>query len=164
MPTPPGPRHLRVPGQLCSRRACREEHRLRQECRKLVNDPADTELLDDVWQEHQSREGEQATRPTSVEGSPSALREERKRAMSLPDGQPRTRNRAVSTTSALAPPGQTLSLRHPALSLSTYLDTFGPLVFPLYKAALLRKRVLLLGHAPVELACHFGDLSYPIHQ
>ncbi|KAL8852835.1 MAG: hypothetical protein Q9221_002344 [Calogaya cf. arnoldii] len=128
---------------------------LKSLAKKLVKDPTETDLLDHVWQEHQWREGEH-DHPTSAEASPSAQREKRKQAKSSPNGQPQTRNRAVSSASALAPPGQTLSPHHPALSLSTYLDTFGPLVFPLYKAALLRKRVLLLGHAPVELACHFA--------
>ncbi|KAL8915250.1 MAG: hypothetical protein Q9171_000369 [Xanthocarpia ochracea] len=130
--------------------------RLGKSWRKLVKDSTKTELLDDLWQEHQAQEGENATGPTSGEASPSALKEKRRRAKSSPNGQPHTRNRAVSSASALAPPGQTLSARHPALSLSTYLDTFGPLVFPIYKASLLRKRVLLLGHAPVELACNFA--------
>ena len=67
------------------------------------------------------------------------------------------RDRAVSTGSALALPGQSLSNHHPALSLPTLLDTFGPLIFPLYKAALLRKRILLVGQAPVELSCDFGE-------
>ncbi|KAL8675583.1 MAG: hypothetical protein Q9168_000095 [Polycauliona sp. 1 TL-2023] len=128
---------------------------LKSLAKELVQDPTATHLLDNVWQQHQSQEDEDATSQTSVEGSPSGLKEKRKRAASSPNGQRPTRNRAVSTASALAPPGQTLSVHHPALSISTYLDTFGPLVFPLYKAALLRKRVLLLGHAPVELACHF---------
>ena len=75
----------------------------------------------------------------------------------------RTRNRAVSTASALAPPGQALSSHHPALSLPVMLDTFGPLIFPLYKAALLRKRILLMGQAPVELACNFGKSFYKFH-
>ena len=66
------------------------------------------------------------------------------------------RKRAVTSASALAPPGQSLDPYHPALSLPSFLDTFGPLVFPLYKAALLRKRILLVGQAPVEQACNFG--------
>ena len=42
-----------------------------------------------------------------------------------------------------------------------FLDTFGPLIFPLYKTALLRKRILLVAQAPVELACNFGQLALP---
>ncbi|KAL8717498.1 MAG: hypothetical protein Q9225_005255 [Loekoesia sp. 1 TL-2023] len=128
---------------------------LRALARDLVRDPSNTNLLDDYWQDHQHRNEEETIRPTSGDDSPSAMSEKRRRAKSSPNGQPRTRDRAVSSASALAPPGQILSAHHPALSLSTFLDTFGPLVFPLYKAALLRKRILLIGQAPVELACNF---------
>ncbi|KAL9020121.1 MAG: hypothetical protein Q9185_002651 [Variospora sp. 1 TL-2023] len=121
----------------------------------LVQDPSNTDPLEDYWQEHQYHEDDEASRPSSREESPTAMREKRRRSKSSPSGQPRTRNRAVSSASALAPPGQTLSAHHPALSLSTFLDTFGPLLFPLYKAALLRKRILLVGQAPVEVACNF---------
>ena len=66
------------------------------------------------------------------------------------------RKRAVTSASALAPPGQSLDPYHPALSLPSFLDAFGPLIFPVYKAALLRKRILLVGQAPVEQTCNFG--------
>ncbi|KAL9013301.1 MAG: hypothetical protein Q9173_001992 [Seirophora scorigena] len=128
---------------------------LRSLANELVKDPSNTDALEGYWQEHQDHEGDSAARPTLGEGSPSVMRENRRRSISSPNGQPRTRNRAVSSASALASPGQTLSAHHPALSLSTFLDTFGPLVFPLYKAALLRKRILLVGQAPVEAACNF---------
>ena len=36
------------------------------------------------------------------------------------------------------------------------VTAFGPLIFPLYKAALLRKRILLVTQAPVEIACKYG--------
>ncbi|KAI4206354.1 MAG: hypothetical protein LQ348_001023 [Seirophora lacunosa] len=128
---------------------------LRALANELVKDPSNTDALEGYWQEHQDHKDDSAAGPTPGEGSPSAMRENRRRSISSPNGQPRTRNRAVSSASALAPPGQTLSAHHPALSLSTFLDTFGPLVFPLYKAALLRKRILLVGQAPVEAACNF---------
>jgi hypothetical protein len=69
-----------------------------------------------------------------------------------------TRKRSISDTAALVAPGQTLSLYHPALSLPEFVDTFGPLVFPLYRAALNRQRILLITGAPVELACNYGAL------
>ncbi|KAL8789966.1 MAG: hypothetical protein Q9213_000852 [Squamulea squamosa] len=136
-------------------RSWRYADELKSLAKKLVKDPSSFEHLEEAWKEHQLQEDEEAARPTSGEGSPSALKDYRRQAKSSPYDQPKTRNRAVSSASALAPPGQTLSNHHPALSLSTYLDIFGPLVFPLYKAALLRKRVLLLGRAPIELACKF---------
>ena len=60
----------------------------------------------------------------------------------------------------LGSPGQGLSPHHPALSLPRLLDTFGPLVYPLYKAALLRKRILMVTQAPVELSCNFGAIFF----
>ncbi|KAI5291976.1 hypothetical protein KEM55_008188, partial [Ascosphaera atra] len=57
-------------------------------------------------------------------------------------------------------PAKTLAPLHPALSLSEFLDQFGPLVFPLYRQALLRKRVLFVGDPPVHSACDYVyDLS-----
>ncbi|KAI4248927.1 MAG: hypothetical protein L6R40_000939 [Gallowayella cf. fulva] len=134
----------------------RHAERLRTLAENLVEDPRSVKPLEEFWQEYQHREDDGDITPTSGEGSPSALKDIRRRAKSSPNGQPRTRNRAISSASALAPPGQTLSSHHPALSLSTFLDTFGPLVFPLHRAALLRKRILLISQAPVELSCNFG--------
>ena len=45
---------------------------------------------------------------------------------------------------------------HPALSLPEFCRVFGPLLFPLYRAALLRKRILLVGEAPVHENCDLG--------
>ncbi|CAK7236389.1 hypothetical protein SCUCBS95973_009591, partial [Sporothrix curviconia] len=67
-----------------------------------------------------------------------------------------TRNRSASDgTALLLPPGHHLSPHHPAWSLTALLDTFGPLVFPIYRAALLRKRILISTHAPVREANNF---------
>jgi hypothetical protein len=51
-----------------------------------------------------------------------------------------------------------LSPFHPASSLLDFFDTFGPLMFPLYRLALLRKRILFVGQAPVLRACNYGKL------
>ena len=67
-------------------------------------------------------------------------------------------SRAISSTPVSHTNDQHLSAHHPALSLPTMLQLFGPLVFPLYRAALLRKRILFLSEAPVELACNFGKM------
>lgn len=69
-----------------------------------------------------------------------------------------SRPRAVSTISAVvgASADERLPDDHPARSLSQYIDTFGPLAFRLQQAALLRKRILFLGSAPVRTACEFG--------
>ncbi|MCJ1470729.1 hypothetical protein MMC07_009376 [Pseudocyphellaria aurata] len=126
---------------------------LKELATSLVQDPSNTQPLEDFWTAHQPRTDDESADSESHATSPSVDRVQRR--PSKPNGQARTRNRAISTASALAPPGQSLSPHHPALSLPTFLDTFGPLIFPLYKAALLRKRILLVGQAPVELACNF---------
>lgn len=68
-----------------------------------------------------------------------------------------SRPRAVSTVSALpdGPADEQLPDNHPARSLSQYIATLGPLVFRLQQAALLRKRILFVGNAPVRAACEF---------
>ena len=122
--------------------------------RTLVQDPAKTQVLEDFWLAHKlPREEDSQQGPAE---SPSDGQAKRRQSQASANGKTRTRHRAVSTASALAPPGQSLSPHHPALSLPVLLDTFGPLIFPVYKAALLRKRILLVGQAPVELACNFG--------
>lgn len=71
-----------------------------------------------------------------------------------------TRNRSTSDgTTLLLPPSHRLSPHHPAWSLTTLLDTFGPLIFPIYRAALLRKRILISTHAPVREVNNFGKPS-----
>ncbi|KAK7203903.1 hypothetical protein BZA70DRAFT_268825 [Myxozyma melibiosi] len=44
---------------------------------------------------------------------------------------------------------------HPAHSLPSFLDTFGPLVFKIWKAALARERILIVGDIPLEQGCNF---------
>ena len=130
--------------------------------RTLVQDPAKTQVLEDFWLAHQLPSEEDSQNEAAESLSDGQAK--RRQSQASPNGKPRTRSRAVSTASALVSPGQSLSPHHPALSLPVLLDTFGPLIFPLYKAALLRKRILLVGQAPVELACNFGEykLRFPV--
>jgi len=73
-------------------------------------------------------------------------------------GKGHSRHRSASDGAALIPAGQGLSPFHPAWSLTALLETFGPLIFPIYRAALLRKRILISTHAPVHEVCNFGTL------
>ena len=125
--------------------------------RNIAQNPKQTKSLEDFWNGHQLRE-ESLQEETSQIESPSIDKVRRRQTQTSLNGHVRTRNRAISTASALAPPGQSLWPHHPALSLPAFLDKFGPLIFPIYKAALLRKRLLIIGHAPVELSCNFGNL------
>lgn len=49
-----------------------------------------------------------------------------------------------------------LPRHHPGHAIVEILDLLGPLLFPLYRAALLRHRILILKKPPVELSCHLG--------
>jgi hypothetical protein len=71
-------------------------------------------------------------------------------------GTGHSRARAISTVSAVTKDEESLPDYHPALSILRYLDVFGPLVFRLQQAALLRKRILFVGMPPVRTACEFG--------
>lgn len=68
-----------------------------------------------------------------------------------------TRNRSASDGNSLAPAEHKLSPYHPAWSLTRLLDKFGPLIFPIQRAALLRQRILISCHAPVHEICDFGE-------
>lgn len=73
-----------------------------------------------------------------------------------------SRKRSASDAATLVAPEHKLSPFHPAWSLAALLDRFGPLIFPIQRAALLRKRILISCHAPVHQVCDFGKIS-PTH-
>lgn len=111
--------------------------------RELVLDPSKTQTLEDYWTHHRMTEGSEGPNRSSSK-SPSRTG---------------ARDRARSNASGYGMPSINLGLSpyHPALSFPTLIDTFGPLIYPLYKAAMLRKRILVMHEAPVELACNFGE-------
>jgi hypothetical protein len=68
-------------------------------------------------------------------------------------------SRTLSTATISSIERQALPSYHPALAITDYLDQFGPLIFPLHRAALLRKRILIIASAPIKQACEFGKSS-----
>ncbi|TGJ87771.1 hypothetical protein E0Z10_g1059 [Xylaria hypoxylon] len=110
----------------------------------------DVGVLEEYWEKNQARDSTDDS-PTPNDDPESPI------AISKTPQAPRvhTRNRSASDGAALMLPGHRLSPFHPAWSLTKLLDTFGPLIFPIHRAALLRKRILISGHAPVEEACNF---------
>ena len=88
--------------------------------------------------------------------SPQA-RDRRTRGRQIRDRQIRDHQiRSSSGSTASDPQTHQLPESHPALSLPGLYDVLGPLLFPLYRAALLRKRILFVCEAPIRRACHFG--------
>lgn len=122
-----------------------------------MDDP-DLTLLEEYWDLNRLQDGKGSTRFDSILDSPSSLVFKPTPSGPFQSGG-HTRNRSVSDGTALIAPGHTLSLYHPAWSLSILLDTFGPLIFPIYRSALLRKRILISCHAPVRQTCDFGNVS-----
>ncbi|KAI9877014.1 MAG: hypothetical protein M1830_005034 [Pleopsidium flavum] len=148
-------------------RGWRHAHGLKDLAKLLAEDTARTQPLEDFWEAHRISDNDASIRPESPVGSPSSL-QLRPIRKQLTNGN--VRNRNISDATALESPSPTLSPFHPALSLPNFLETFGPLVFPLYKAALLRKRILLIGQAPVELTCNYvydlsiiSNIPTPVH-
>jgi hypothetical protein len=73
------------------------------------------------------------------------------------DSKGSIRDRAISTVTAIPKDEERLPEYHPALAILQYLALFGPLVFRLQQAALLRKRILFVGSPPVRTTCEFGE-------
>lgn len=108
-----------------------------------------THVLEAYWEKNHMRDavGHQPLRdsPMNMNATPR-----------LVAGGSHARTRSASDGGALVAPGHRLSPFHPAWSLTRLLDAFGPLIFPIHRAALLRKRILITTHAPVHEACNFG--------
>lgn len=102
-----------------------------------------THALEEYWDKFKIKEKEKAVSPDTPSKSPLNPRqspyESRKR---------RSRGLTISKD----PSAQSA---HPAKSIHEFLDAFGPLVFPLYRAALLRKRILLISYPPMQTICNF---------
>ena len=121
----------------------------------LIKDPTSTNVLEEFWELHKVRDSSPDAESDSLPTSPTSVSYQPLRTAS---GKPKGhgRNRSASDGTVLLRPENNLSAYHPAWSLPDLLETFGPLIFPIYRAALLRKRILVVTHAPVEQTCNFG--------
>ncbi|KAF2433474.1 hypothetical protein EJ08DRAFT_731453 [Tothia fuscella] len=125
-------------------RAWEHAGELKALAKKLVHDTADVSQLEGYWKAHRLAESDEAE-SSEPQLSPYTASQKRTRALS---------SLTLSPTTHKLPP------YHPAHSILDYLDTFGPLTFPLHRAALLRKRILFVTPAPVKLTCEYVyDLS-----
>ncbi|KAH7170198.1 hypothetical protein EDB81DRAFT_155278 [Dactylonectria macrodidyma] len=131
-------------------RAWRHAEALNEMAAKLAEDRKNTGILEDYWTANKEKPG-QVNRRLSGEtpvSSPLAPSETFGREGHI-------RNRSASDGTSVVPAGHRLSPYHPAWSLTSLLDKFGPLIFPIHRAALLRKRILISCHAPVHEICDF---------
>ncbi|RYP05353.1 hypothetical protein DL764_003846 [Monosporascus ibericus] len=136
-------------------RAWKHAEGLKELASRLAANAKETNLLEEYWEKHQAGKSEttepETSLPKNMPASPAI-------SVQIPAKTPprgHTRNRSMSDGTALLPPDHKLSPYHPARSLTRLLDTFGPLIFPIQRAALLRKRILISCHAPVHEICNF---------
>lgn len=129
---------------------------------KLAKDRNDTEALDRYWDSHKAvkdvapKDQPLPTGETPLSSPAVTFSEPPATGKDQPARKGHNRNRSASDGAALAPAEHKLSPYHPAWSLTTLLDKFGPLIFPIHRAALLRKRILISCHTPVHEICDFG--------
>lgn len=122
--------------------------------RQYARDTSNSKPLEEYWETYQTRRSHAADiPPDSPLESPMSIRF--KGNGERPDSS--HRNRAFSDAMVLESSSRpALTPFHPASSLPHFINSFGPLFFPLYRAALLRKRILLMAEAPVHIPCNFG--------
>ncbi|KAK4232116.1 hypothetical protein QBC38DRAFT_146017 [Podospora fimiseda] len=133
-------------------RAWRHAEGLQDIASKLAEDRKQIQLLEEYWDRNGALETS-VPQPLKDVALASPAFSFRSLRPGLDKGH--ARNRSASDGTALIPPGHRLSPFHPAWSLTSLLDTFGPLIFPIHRAALLRKRILISCHAPVHEVCNY---------
>ncbi|KAJ6191444.1 Protein of unknown function DUF2347 [Penicillium mononematosum] len=130
----------------------RHAPRLKELTLKYAENMSDMQPLCDYWDTYKIG-GTDYSAPESPLDSPLSLR-------FRPGERPghSSRNRAFSDAMVLETFKPALTPFHPASSLPAFTECFGPLIFPLYRAALLRKRILFMGEAPPR--CQTPSCSY----
>lgn len=132
-------------------RAWRHAEGLKAMAAHLALDRKQTQVLEEYWDKCGTRDP--SRQPGPIKDSPLSSPAFARR----PSLKSHARNRSASEGAALISSEPRLSPFHPAWSLNNLLDTFGPLIFPIHRAALLRKRTLISAHAPVHEVCNFGS-------
>lgn len=126
--------------------------------RTLALDSNKVEVLEEYWQEHRVGADQEEVREPENESAISNGETGNENEEDLKDTASK-QPMAMTESTMLEPAGRDLPPQHPALSTLDLLDTFGPLVFPLYRTLLLRQRILLIHRPPLQQYCHFGKHS-----
>ncbi|KIX92698.1 uncharacterized protein Z520_11550 [Fonsecaea multimorphosa CBS 102226] len=125
-------------------RIWRHAESLMEFARAHIDNPGDVTALEEYWEKYKLRPEEPSSQAPldSTEEGPAPRS----------NGYPKFRTMSTATT--FISPNHALTPHHPALTLIDSIKLFGPLIFPLYRAALLRKRILIVTDAPVEFCCN----------
>lgn len=117
---------------------------LRALARQVVENGEDKRALELFWKKHKLDESSRRASGASSSHNDGSL-------LGLGVDSKKRRNRALSeATLAGFNAEHASSADHPALHVPALLDVWGPLLFTLYRAALSRKRILLLGSPSVQ--------------
>ncbi|KAH0827253.1 hypothetical protein AYO21_09100 [Fonsecaea monophora] len=109
-----------------------------------IDNPGSVTALEEYWEKYKLRPEEAAPQTPLESGEEDPTRR--------PNGYQKSRTMSAATT--FIQPHHALTPHHPALTLVDSIKLFGPLIFPLYRAALLRRRILIVTDAPVEFCCN----------
>ncbi|OAL33213.1 hypothetical protein AYO20_07530 [Fonsecaea nubica] len=112
-----------------------------------IDNPGSVTALEEYWEKYKLRPEEAAPQTPLESGEEDPTRR--------PNGYQKSRTMSAATT--FIQPHHALTPHHPALTLVDSIKLFGPLIFPLYRAALLRRRILIVTDAPVEFCCNLGE-------
>lgn len=119
--------------------------------RSQIQDVADTSQLEHYWEKHSLNSTDMANEgPNESTDSFGRIGGYRK-------------SRSMSTATNYLHSTHHLTPHHPASNLLDSVKLFGPLIFPLFRAALLRKRILIITEAPVEFSCDLGTEATSRH-
>lgn len=117
---------------------------LKSLARRVVGDSEDTTALESFWERHKGEDEDAGNGRTRQRGGSEAALP----GLDLHDAWPK---------------------EHPALAVPEVMDLFGPLLFPLQRAVLARKRILFMGSPPVRknalvvwLAALLGNVSHEL--
>ncbi|TWU77341.1 hypothetical protein ED733_005453 [Metarhizium rileyi] len=127
-------------------RVWRHAENLKELAATLAKDRSQTDVLGKYWHYHKAKEIDGQLDDSTLVNLPDSPTQDRKTH--------KRKSSALDGTSSV-PNEHRLSSFHPAWSLGSLLNKFGPLIFPIHRAALLRKRILISCHAPVHEICDF---------
>ncbi|KIV95937.1 hypothetical protein, variant 2 [Exophiala mesophila] len=115
---------------------------LKDIARSQIQDVQNTSKLEDFWNQNKLEPG-QDTANTPAESSDQ-----------LSKSRGYQKSQSMSSGTHFISSHHTLTPYHPATTLLESLKLFGPLIFPVFRASLLRQKILIVTDAPVEFTCN----------
>lgn len=133
-------------------------NKLRELSKEFAKDVSKYDALEEFWKAQRLDEAVDTDSAMGVQTPEStfSLRQRRSPSRRSVMSYRRQANRSRSN-SELMPTVRYRSLHpsDPSRSLIQLIEALGPLIFPVYRAALSRKRILVFAEPPVEKTCHY---------